>query len=624
LWHVWLVSRICGIIAPGWSKERIDGSLQRLISPLHHSHNFKIEKAISPNSRFARIYFEELNFSTHLYTTPDSNISCLFTGYLFEPRLLAERLAGKTASTPMDTNPAYLFAHLFPANRSKLLKNLSGSFVFALWEAERSTLTIATDRFGVIPLYYRELPGAFAFASEIKALRNLAPDPGTNYLALSEFFALGSPFGDHTLFYSITRLAPATVITVQDGRISSEKYWSFADLRSGPEPAVAEFVEESRRPLGRSIAKLVDQIDHPICLLSAGYDSRRILIELSDHRKSVATYTAPTITHDSPFVVDVPIASALCRELGATHVASTLPDTDTWGDLTRSAQALLDYETDSHAWLLPLLAEIPAASGVNFDGLGGDVLFEFNWTYPHLAGLTGDPSALAEAVEDRYPDLWKQYLRQPSPTPSLRDRWRQIFESLPDNRDRITQFFFTNWTRRKTVLSSQGLLNLKVDAVYPFLDYDLVDFVFRLPPLSRREAQVSRKMLELAHPGIMRRVPTSHDPGLHDPNDNHWSAYRTVAPARYWIDSQNSIHRAAAKDMIRSSWLFGQCTKAARISALVNSIPIPSMMLPSRVTRSSWRLPPLGLYARQYRSSAVPGLIEQTLACAREYVFGKI
>src|SRR5215467_8080557 len=51
------------------------------------------------------------------------------------------------------------------------LERLNGMFPFAVWDTVERTLTVARDRFGVKPVYYAEVGGAFLFASEIKAFR---------------------------------------------------------------------------------------------------------------------------------------------------------------------------------------------------------------------------------------------------------------------------------------------------------------------------------------------------------------------------------------------------------------------------------------------------------------------
>ena len=43
-------------------------------------------------------------------------------------------------------------------------------FAVAIWDATRKRLVLARDRFGIKPLYYRDVDGELSFASELDAL----------------------------------------------------------------------------------------------------------------------------------------------------------------------------------------------------------------------------------------------------------------------------------------------------------------------------------------------------------------------------------------------------------------------------------------------------------------------
>lgn len=625
------MSRICGIIRPGWSREQVSAARDRLIAPLVHSSDFGVDCRCFESAAFGRTFLKPLNFSTHLYVAPDGSVACAFTGYLFDPEALKKQVLEESSGAAAVSDPAALFAFLYPRYRSRMLANLSGSYVFAIWENASSTLTLGTDRYGMTRLYYRRSGVQFSFASEIKSLLALDPDSEVNLPAVADLLILGSPYGDHTLYPSIRRLPPATVLAFSNGDISTEQYWSHGGVHTDPNLGLHEYVEEAGRLLGRSVTRLTDQIARPMCFLSAGYDSRRLLFELVRQGKLLTAYTAPTVQHDSPYTIDVPIANALCSALGVPHVTAELPPTGCYGDLARYSQTLLDYETDTHAWILPLLAKIPVGAGVNFDGLGGDVLYQFNWTFADEAAHLDDPAYLARAVLKRYPDLWSDYFRIGAPKPSLFERLEQTFRNYPKFDGRYTMFYFVNWTRRKTALFSEGLLSLKFDSVYPFLDYDLVDHVFRFPAVQRRAHEISKAMLKLANPEVMQLIPTSHDDNIisgtgayHDSARSLLTRnFRTSLPRDYWLYSQASIYRAAAVDIMKTGGVPGQLSRKTQLSAMAHLVPCPNTYVPRGIVQRSWRLPLAGLYARQRRTSRSASLAARRLDEARSYVYGR-
>lgn len=77
------------------------------------------------------------------------------------------------------------------------LSRLMGMFAFVIWDEGEKSLFAARDRFGIKPLYFVNLPGGVAFASEIKQLLAL---PGMqrkmNVRRIRDFIASG--ISDHT------------------------------------------------------------------------------------------------------------------------------------------------------------------------------------------------------------------------------------------------------------------------------------------------------------------------------------------------------------------------------------------------------------------------------------------
>src|SRR5712671_4997295 len=92
-----------------------------------------------------------------------------FNGEIFNYRQLRRDLAarGVTLQTNGDTETVLELCRLEGVQG---LGRLNGQFAFAFHDEASGALWLGRDRLGILPLYYCEGPGFFAFASEVKAL----------------------------------------------------------------------------------------------------------------------------------------------------------------------------------------------------------------------------------------------------------------------------------------------------------------------------------------------------------------------------------------------------------------------------------------------------------------------
>ena len=73
------------------------------------------------------------------------------------------------------------------------LDRLRGMFAFALWDSQDRQLFLATDRFGIKPLYWCELDGMVLFSSELRTLLKSRLIPGQiEPRAVESFLAYGA------------------------------------------------------------------------------------------------------------------------------------------------------------------------------------------------------------------------------------------------------------------------------------------------------------------------------------------------------------------------------------------------------------------------------------------------
>ncbi|MBQ1515927.1 MAG: asparagine synthetase B, partial [Lachnospiraceae bacterium] len=98
----------------------------------------------------------------------DGSLVVVFNGEIYNYRVLREELlaAGHVFGTNSDTE---VLLHGFEEWGDELPTKLRGMFAFAIWDIAKKELFLARDHFGIKPLYYAQMGGAFFFASEIKA-----------------------------------------------------------------------------------------------------------------------------------------------------------------------------------------------------------------------------------------------------------------------------------------------------------------------------------------------------------------------------------------------------------------------------------------------------------------------
>jgi asparagine synthase (glutamine-hydrolysing) len=201
------------------------------------------------------------------------------------------------------------------------VERLNGMFGFALWDSVRQRLIVGRDRLGIKPIYTLHDGKRFAFASEAKALLAL---PGVtarlNEAAIPGYLHLGYVQAPQSLFTGIRKLPPATVLTIEQGRLSERRYWRIEGaVDHGVTPE--QWAERIRTQMEASV-RMQMVSDVPIgAFLSGGIDSSAVVGMMSRHSSGpVKTYS---IGFDGgaadDFYNELPYARAMARRFHTDH-----------------------------------------------------------------------------------------------------------------------------------------------------------------------------------------------------------------------------------------------------------------------------------------------------------------
>ena len=115
------------------------------------------------------------------------------------------------------------------------VSRFTGMFAIALWDRQTKSLSLVRDRLGEKPLYYGEIGTAFAFGSELKALKAHPQwDGGIDPDALTLYMKHGYIPAPHSIYKGVKKLAPGSILTVDfsrsDSVITETVYWSIDDV----------------------------------------------------------------------------------------------------------------------------------------------------------------------------------------------------------------------------------------------------------------------------------------------------------------------------------------------------------------------------------------------------------
>jgi asparagine synthase (glutamine-hydrolysing) len=269
------------------------------------------------------------------------------------------------------------------------LERLVGMFAFALWDARQRRLTLARDRLGIKPLYYRFADGVLTFGSELTALRRHRAFRGEVHRgALGRFLRSGYVSGRQSIYQDTFRVLPGETVTWEAGRLTRRAWWSLAEA-AGAESAPSTFegsVDALERTLGEAVeCRLVSDV--PLgAFLSGGIDSTAVVALMCERaRGPVRTFS---IGFEDRAFDEASHARAVARHLGTEHTELTVTRREALA-VARELPVLYDEPfADASAIPTTLLSRLTREHvTVSLSGDGGDELFGGYGQYRKLRRL---------------------------------------------------------------------------------------------------------------------------------------------------------------------------------------------------------------------------------------------
>jgi len=317
-----------------------------------------------------------------------------YNGELYNFRELRRRLEarGERFQTQCDTE---VLLRMFVVHGPGMLERLNGIYAFAVWDDRDKRLFLARDRLGVKPLYYAQVDGLFAFASEIKALLPFIRDPSLDETALADYLSFLWVPDPKTAFRELRKLPPGHYAWVDRSGLTIEQWW---DIRFAPEQrSEEEWCREIADTVNRCVRRQMVS-DVPLgSFLSGGVDSSSIVAAMAKTGKTVKTYTVGFDREDLRHEI-VPDDLKHARRVAAlfrTDYHERILDPDVLELLPKAVWHLEEPVADPAAISTYVICrQASAEMPVMLSGMGADEIFA---GYPRYLAF-----ALARAL-DRFP-----------------------------------------------------------------------------------------------------------------------------------------------------------------------------------------------------------------------------
>ena len=511
---------ICGVFDLK-HKKRIDISIiERMTSTLLHrgpdGENFYVDGNLGYG--FSRLSIIDLRGGMQPLFNEDRSIILICNGEIFNYIELRKELIKKGHCFKTRTDVEVL-VHLYEEKGTDFLNQLNGQFAFAIFDFKKQQLFCARDHFGVIPFFYTTADDFFIFGSEIKAiLQHPAVKREVDLVGLDQVFSFPGLMSPRTMFKDIRSLENGHYLMVKaPGNIKDIEYWDVIypelnEIDYGRNNDEQYYIEQLAALLTRSV-KWRLRSDVPVGFyISGGLDSSittALAHQLLPNQKSnsfAIDFVEKEISESRYQRIVSKFVNSIHHEIlfRFTDISERLPKT-----IYHSECALKEtYNTASLA-----LSELVRAHNIKviLTGEGADEFFAgyVGYRFDRLRQMQRKQITPETPFEDEIRrKLWgdENFFYEKNQY-SFRKVKRELYsEQVNENFEEIDclnhHIVKKERLRNRHVLHKRSYLDYKlrladhlisdhgdrmamahsVEARYPFLDKDLVEFAAAIPP----------------------------------------------------------------------------------------------------------------------------------------------
>ena len=345
--------------------------LERMSESITHrgpdSHGEHIDEGVALG--FRRLSIIDLSNGSQPLYNEDGTVVLVFNGEIYNYQPLREELLSYGHSFSTETDSEVLI-HGYEQWGKELLGRLRGMFAFVIWDKKRGELFGARDFFGIKPLYYTSMGGAFIFGSEIKSfLHHPLFVKELNTDALESYLTFQYSACEETLFKGVKRLLPAHYFVYKDGIMKTQRYWN-VDFLPDEGPGLEDWVNKISDTFKDSVeAHKIADVEVG-SFLSSGVDS---------------SYVAAVADVDKTFTVgfgederynEIGYAKEFSKYIGKENISKVITPEEYWSEFPKIQYHMDEPLADPAAVALYFVCQLASKYvKVVLSGEGADEIF---------------------------------------------------------------------------------------------------------------------------------------------------------------------------------------------------------------------------------------------------------
>ena len=452
------------------------------------------------------------------------------------------------------------------------LAHFDGMFAFAIWDEKEKKLFAARDRFGEKPFFFFYDEEQLLFASEMKSLWSMGVSKKVNNALLYNFLTIGYTSNpadpSETFFQDIQKLPAASFLTysLAENQLIIEKYWQvYPEIKNISE---SRAIEQFRHLFGQSIKRRLRSDVNIGTSLSGGLDSSSVVAFCQRHASGHYSYKCFTAAFDNFEKDELKYAQLVAKQFSLEQFVTRINGNEAVQLMDKVMYNQEEPITSASAFAQYKVFRSARQNGVTvlLDGQGADEVLAgyykyYTWYWRELYRKKklkkSRELALADELGVKETFGWKNKIGALFPEfaagiiqtqkakkafhhPDLEREFafsnkQNFYYSTPSSFDLNGVLYynsFVNGLEELLRMADRNSMAHAVEVRLPFLDHQLVEFLFSLSPGLKIHKGWTKWLLRRTVEDILpKEIAWRKDKLGFEPPQKQWMEEKTVQDA---------------------------------------------------------------------------------------------